>query len=754
MRAIYSKAEEVIIWLGPSSDNIDLLMGLMNRVHSNAMVATQSWAESPERWQVGWPILQHRLRGIHHTEIDTRVGDAFQELFQKPWFLRVWVIQEVASARAASIMCGSNTISTRTFTQIPPLLGMETSAHTQAVLDVMPGYLRKSTWWSHKQDLATLLQKFQHSKAGDPRDKIYALLGISSDACSNEIFRPNYERSSNQVARDTMRLLLFGTQTIAMGETDDRECQLPAWTVHKLLEHVASLAHDVLVWAIKGRAVETIRQLLESRKLEVDRSFLASATLFCYVTDRGRHAEFIRAVLAGEDVYEDLHHYSTESSNERRDAIVQLIQELKGIDVNLGQLLAKAAKMMDHTMTELLLTHKNIDVNLGQPLAGTTKVKSNVIMKLLLGHKDIDVNLGQPLAKVVSQGDDIAVNLLLAHKNIDANLGQPLVEATKRGYYSTAKLLLAHKNIDVNLGQPLVAATKGEDNIIMKLLLGHKDIDVNLGQPLAEAASQGDDTKVGLLLAHKNIDATLGQPLTRAAAKNFDSTVKLLLSDSNTDLDLDSPLSIAAEMGHYIIVRRLLAHDNAHTTELWDCVAIVMVLLSHKDVDTIVQDIFDGPTKLVSKSLVNMLRSISADVDTRDETGRTLLSKVAESGSRLTTTLLLKKGANVHSRDDGGRTSLSWAASNGNDDGNRVIQCLLEEHADIESRDNNGRTPLSWAAGEGRSQVVQCLIKKGANLDCQDNSGRTPLTWAFSGNHSAVLSHLLIRKLLVKSGVI
>jgi ankyrin repeat protein len=59
--------------------------------------------------------------------------------------------------------------------------------------------------------------------------------------------------------------------------------------------------------------------------------------------------------------------------------------------------------------------------------------------------------------------------------------------------------------------------------------------------------------------------------------------------------------------------------------------------------------------------------------------------------------LLLATGkANVDSKDNTGRTPLSWAAENGYE---AVIKLLLATgKASVDSKNNSGRTPISWAA--------------------------------------------------------
>jgi hypothetical protein len=86
----------------------------------------------------------------------------------------------------------------------------------------------------------------------------------------------------------------------------------------------------------------------------------------------------------------------------------------------------------------------------------------------------------------------------------------------------------------------------------------------------------------------------------------------------------------------------------------------------------------------------------------------TWLLRVAAEGQEAVVQLLLEKGADVESKDDGGRTPLWWAAANGHE---AVVKLLLEKGADVESKDDDdgGGTPLSLAAANGHEAVVKLL---------------------------------------------
>ncbi|KAK0611987.1 ankyrin repeat-containing domain protein [Immersiella caudata] len=134
-----------------------------------------------------------------------------------------------------------------------------------------------------------------------------------------------------------------------------------------------------------------------------------------------------------------------------------------------------------------------------------------------------------------------------------------------------------------------------------------------------------------------------------------------------------------------------------------------------------------------------ILIQMGANIESKDNYGRTPLLSAAINGHEAVVKVLLEKGVEVESKDNYGRTPLLSAAMNGHE---AVVKVLLEKGVEVESKDNRGWTPLSWAALKGHEAVVKLLLDKGVEVESEDNNGRTPLLWAAENDHEGVVKLL------------
>ncbi|KAF3397352.1 hypothetical protein DPV78_007813 [Talaromyces pinophilus] len=151
-----------------------------------------------------------------------------------------------------------------------------------------------------------------------------------------------------------------------------------------------------------------------------------------------------------------------------------------------------------------------------------------------------------------------------------------------------------------------------------------------------------------------------------------------------------------------------------------------------------------------SKGYIDIVRLIlntkGAVVDFVAKSKITPLWLASANGHDNVVSLLIRNEANIEARDDLGRTSLCRAAKKGH---YSVVELLVKIGANVEAKDyRRGRTPLCEAAAKGHYSVVELLVRNGANMEARDNLGWTPLYRAAKNKHVSVV------ELLVENGAL
>jgi hypothetical protein len=213
MRDVYSNAESTRVWLGPRSEDSDLAISFTEEL----------WSILPE-FQTG---KIERVTSYYAAKYPEGALEwvALAHLLERPWFTRTWVIQEVALATRAEIVCGNNILRWDTLEQVIDELfaldfaGMVEKSRSRSrdlhLSHGPPGLvkvrnlceLRINLKAQQPRSILGLMRRFVRSSTTEPSDKIYGVLGLATDV-DNPVFSPDYTKPPGTLFRDFTRFLI------------------------------------------------------------------------------------------------------------------------------------------------------------------------------------------------------------------------------------------------------------------------------------------------------------------------------------------------------------------------------------------------------------------------------------------------------------------------------------------------------------------------------------------------------------------
>ncbi|KAF0319297.1 heterokaryon incompatibility protein [Colletotrichum asianum] len=196
MSRIYQRATNTAIWLGEASEGSDVAIKLLEEVNIRLQFTTEDDIDPKEFERMRLP------------EPKSKDWSALWDLLSRPWFTRVWIIQEVILSRDPWVACGDSLITWENLS----------SGCMQLVTTGISAWLRKKApewaaeeaakgatndsktddrgdmcelaWQLHRMKqsaqnsdntLVPLLVQSRGAQCYDSRDKVYGLLGVVNE---------------------------------------------------------------------------------------------------------------------------------------------------------------------------------------------------------------------------------------------------------------------------------------------------------------------------------------------------------------------------------------------------------------------------------------------------------------------------------------------------------------------------------------------------------------------------------------------
>jgi hypothetical protein len=244
MIEIYRSAHYVLVWLGPETDNSEMAFGVMETVH-------QSLIENLEANEL--PL------GFHYDSLKADEWASFCDLLNRPYWSRIWVIQELAACDETDIIvcwgrhgiamdrliavlhCMSATMqhwdatsakfneaewkinAPRLLLNTLPLLGLVgTATRIQSANEPEEPVVK------HKR----MMMAMKNAQSTDPRDMIYGLMGLLDFKLAARI-EPDYKASLESVYAEYTRATITTREDLSIiyqhGPGKLRQIDWPSW---------------------------------------------------------------------------------------------------------------------------------------------------------------------------------------------------------------------------------------------------------------------------------------------------------------------------------------------------------------------------------------------------------------------------------------------------------------------------------------------------------------------------------------------
>jgi hypothetical protein len=234
MYDIYASARKVLVWVGEEDSTTQHAIDFISKTANGGHFAEESCSNP----------------GFHDDSNHVDSIGALGSFFSRPYWSRIWTVQEVILGEAVEILCGKTKLAWNEIRR--SIIGIRShfalccgknefclncqqsiQLFADTASQVSEAQIDAKT--DLKVDLLRLLVKYRERKTTDPRDKAYALLSLASVEDSSK-FRPGYAPSAQvedlyiETAKadiEKSKSLRVMTQTMY----NDLELGIPSWVV-------------------------------------------------------------------------------------------------------------------------------------------------------------------------------------------------------------------------------------------------------------------------------------------------------------------------------------------------------------------------------------------------------------------------------------------------------------------------------------------------------------------------------------------
>ncbi|XMA07805.1 hypothetical protein WAI453_000596 [Rhynchosporium graminicola] len=239
MGDIYCLATRVVIWLGNEGNDSASALGCLESIGLSVKVDWIDYSIWPNVLADGDELELPDLSIIFHH--GGRLVNALYHLFQREWFERLWIRQEIGLAKNAVIGCGDKSIQWETFRSAIFYVYTAVAKYRSELLESLHNrdsmFINRLkllyTVCDHKTYLLDCLRaEISQVKCTDPRDRIYASLSLLHPAHQAMGIVPDYTLTTSQVYKKAVLSFINHWNSLAIlfqCELRDGPITTPTW---------------------------------------------------------------------------------------------------------------------------------------------------------------------------------------------------------------------------------------------------------------------------------------------------------------------------------------------------------------------------------------------------------------------------------------------------------------------------------------------------------------------------------------------
>ncbi|KAL8350354.1 hypothetical protein RB598_005596 [Gaeumannomyces tritici] len=246
MGAVYQSADEVVVWLGDGDGETAAGVGAIRRLVERTLQGERELGKD------AFAAKMRRMGLEQARDSDGGPRPPFGEaaaVLARPWFQRVWVTQEIAFARSATVLCGDAaplrwgvlaTFADRVAAYRFEELVLKDTTITKVEAPALRGmkqvrkmnYIRENRLHRARADIADIVMASRGFLATDLRDKLFAFYSL----VDSQMPKPDYRHSVERVYTDFMAVILVENArpellSLAGVGSPSRMPGLPSWVV-------------------------------------------------------------------------------------------------------------------------------------------------------------------------------------------------------------------------------------------------------------------------------------------------------------------------------------------------------------------------------------------------------------------------------------------------------------------------------------------------------------------------------------------